>query len=148
MPWIRIEDEDPALSLEKMCDEVARIAAVMEWAASREPDGLVRETYEQFIRALRQMLGTDPGLSITPACPPYPLGVGIDYGRAGWKVALVAPNGKVETLRADLDTIDQVRENGQVREWTIRLTPPAEDSAAVSSGRLLTAAGINDEEQA
>lgn len=113
---------------------INRLVAVADWTAARATIDEARESCAEFGRWLRRALGEEPDLRVVPASPPPPLSPGVDYGRAGWKVAIVRPNGRVEVLRAALDTIDEVRMYGTppgdsaVHEWTIRLTPLAKES--------------------
>jgi len=107
---------------------VHRLIAGVDMAAARAVNDEIRDGYAELSRWLRLSLGENRDSYVaSPASGPAPLCLGWDYGRLGYKVALVRHRGAEATyteLVADLDTIVEERFDGQVKQWTITLTPP------------------------
>ncbi len=111
---------------------INHLIAAVDFITSRTANDELKETFLEFGRALRAALGEFPdGHTVSPATGPAPLCFGMDYGRLGYKVALVRHRGAEATyteLVADLDTITEERIDGQVQRWIVTLTPPPKES--------------------
>lgn len=109
---------------------INHLIAAVDVITSRTANDELKGNFREFGRALRAALGEFPdSYTVSPGAP-APLNFGVDYGRHGWKVALVRHrHGEITVteLVADLDTITEERIDGEVQRWTITLTPPKDN---------------------